>query len=480
MNVAAFPEMTARVPPHNYEAEQALLAAILVRNSCIDDVADFLEPEHFADPAHGRIYAACRALIGDGKRADAVVLRSLLENDGDLAEIGGMAYLARLTASVVTLANTEQYGRQILDLHQRRGLILIGGDVTADAYEMPAAECLERMEKALATISEAGAANDDAVEFDRPLADVVADVEAIFRGEKKAGRSTGLADLDRKMGGLHPGDLIIIAGRPGMGKTALGLQIAYNVARRMAEHDGSPALYQSSEMPAKQLAGRLLAQAAEIPIERIRSGPFDAEEMRRVLAAERELRGLPLIIDAAPGMPVEAIRRRALRWKRRKGIGLLVVDYLQLIGQRRGARYENRTQELSEITRALKQLALELSIPVIALSQLSRQVEQRDDKRPKLSDLRESGSIEQDADIVAFAYRQEYYLAKEEPQQRAGEGQEAFSRRMDEWHSMMSACRSKAEIIIGKNRHGPEGSAQLFFAGQYARFADLYEGNAIA
>jgi replicative DNA helicase len=474
------PEESYRSPPHNIEAEQALLGAILVNNDACDRVSGFLNPEHFFEGVHARIYEAAATLIRAGKLASPVTLKTFFERDDTLKEIGGTAYLARLAAAATTIINAEEYGRVVYELAQRRKLIGIGTDVVNEAYDTPvdlsARDLIERAEQALYAIAETTTYGQGFQPFGRALTDAVdMAANAYQRDGGLSGISCGLKDLDEKMGGLQPSDLIILAGRPSMGKTALGTNIAYHVAKNYkAEHqpdgsvkvlDGGVVAFFSLEMSAEQLATRIIAEQSGISSERIRRGKITEPEFHRIVEVSRELQSLPLYIDATGGLTIAQVAARARRLKRQRGLGLMVVDYLQLLAGSSQRAAEGRVQEVSEITVGLKALAKELNIPIIALSQLSRQVENRDDKRPQLADLRESGSIEQDADVVLFIYREEYYLARKEPRPNT---QEHF-----DWQEQMNKVTGIAEVIIGKQRHGPTGIVELQFDATLTRFQNL-------
>ena len=474
------PEDSYRTPPHNLEAEQALLGAILVNNDACDRVQGFLLPDHFFEPVHARIYEAASTLIRAGKLASPITLKTYFDNDATLKEIGGPAYLGRLAAAATTIINAEEYGRTVYELAQRRKLIGIGTDLVNEAFDTIVEETsknlIERAEQTLYEMAETGKYGQGFQPFGRALTDAVdMAANAYQRDGGLSGISSGLKDLDEKMGGLQSSDLIILAGRPAMGKTALGTNIAYHVAKAYkAQHqtdgsvkvtDGGVVAFFSLEMSSEQLATRIIAEQAGISSERIRRGKITEEEFGRIVEVSRELQSLPLYIDATGGLTIAQVAARARRLKRQRGLGLLVVDYLQLLtgSSRRAA--EGRVQEVSEITVGLKALAKELNVPILALSQLSRQVENRDDKRPQLSDLRESGSIEQDADVVLFIYREEYYLTRKEPKPNTTEYQQ--------WQDEMSKVHGVAEIIIGKQRHGPTGIVKLQFEANLTRFQNL-------
>ena len=471
-----------RTAPHNIEVEQALLGAILVNNEAFYRVSDFLESRHFFEPLHNKIYELASSLVRQGKVASPVTLKTFLPADLDVAGLNASQYLARLAAEATTVINAEDYGRTIYDLAIRRDLILIGEDMVNVAYDAPVdlapAAQIEDAERKLYEIAETGKYDGGFQRFAQALTTAVdMAAHAYQRDGKLSGIATSLRDLDRMMGGLQKSDLVIVAGRPGMGKTALATNIAYNIARawrgdvqadgRTATINGGIVGFFSLEMSAEQLATRIVSEQTEIPSYRIRRGEIDTTDFDRIVETAREIEALPLYIDETGGLSVAQLAARARRLKRQRGLDLLVVDYIQLLqgSMRRAA--EGRVQEVTEITTSLKALAKELSIPIVALSQLSRQVENREDKRPQLSDLRESGSIEQDADVVLFVFREEYYLRNREP--RAGT-EEHFK-----WQAEMEEVHGKAEIIIGKQRHGPTGTVPLQFKADVTRFADLAE-----
>jgi len=472
-----------RMPPHSHEAEQALLGAILANNRAFEKVSDFLRPEHFAEPAHARIFEAAGKLIARGQIADIVTLRAFLEQESALAELGGVAYLAELAAAAITIVNAQEYGRLIHDLHLRRELIDIGEDVVNTAYrpdpDAPALEAIESAEQRLYDLATSGEADRGFRQFKTTLASAIAMAEAAYRREGHlAGLSTGLDDLDKLLGGLHPSDLLILAGRPGMGKTALATNIAFRAAERRADdagQKGSPGVgFFSLEMSAEQLATRILSEKSGVNSEKIRRGDLSGSDFEKVVLAARELESLNLYIDDTPALSVSAVRSRARRLQRQQGLDLIVVDYLQLLRPTSGgsSRPENRVQEISDITRNLKAIAKELNVPVLALSQLSRAVEQREDKRPQLSDLRESGTIEQDADVVMFVFREEYYLERAEPSQRPDEAQEKFNDRYAHWQDRLKNAQALAELHIAKQRHGPTGKVLLHFESATTRFSN--------
>jgi len=477
-----------RTPPHNFEAEQALLGAILMNNRALERVAEFLRPEHFADPVHGRIFESCLTLTGRNQIASPVTLKTYMSSDQGLKEMGGDAYLVRLAGAAASIINAEDYGRLVFDLHLRRALIAVGEDMVNDAFE-PDAERdatvqIEGAEQKLFELATSGQTEGGFKSFKATVIGAIEQAEAAHRREGKlSGVTTGLRDLDDKLGGLHPSDLLILAGRPSMGKTALATNIAFNAAKALKYEtnasgdkkaiEGAVVAFFSLEMSAEQLAGRILADRASINSHKIRQGELSHQEFENLVTASQELHSLPLYIDDTPALSVSAVRTRSRRLARTQGLGMIVIDYLQLLSATAGKKVENRVQEVSDITRQLKALAKELNVPVLALSQLSRSVEQREDKRPQLADLRESGSIEQDADVVMFVYREQYYLERAEPGRRAEESDEKHNARYADWQKRLEEVSNTAETIIAKQRHGPVGSVRLYFDGQFTRFGNL-------
>ncbi|MFN4100323.1 MAG: replicative DNA helicase [Pararhodobacter sp.] len=466
------------VLPHNVEAEQQLLGAILTNNDVYDRVSSLVKAEHFFEPVHKRIFEIAAARIQKNALASPVTLKAFMEDDSGLKELGGAAYLARIAGAAVASYAARDYAQMIYDLAVRRELIKLGRDIAARAAQIEVTnepkEQIVVAEQALYKLGEQGVAERGFQSFLRAVTDAVNMAAAAYqRDGGLAGISTGLTDLDKKLGGLHPSDLIILAGRPSMGKTSLATNIAFNIAKaykRGLRHDGTEGTvnggavgFFSLEMSAEQLAARILSEAAEVPSEQIRRGDMSEEEFRRFVEVAKTLENCPLYIDDTPALPISQVAARARRLKRTHGLDVLMVDYLQLL---RGSSKESRVQEVSEITQGLKAIAKELNIPVIALSQLSRAVESRDDKRPQLSDLRESGSIEQDADSVMFVFREEYYREREKP------GDHELDK-MAQWQAIMEKVHGKAEVIIGKQRHGPIGTVELSFEGRFTRFGNL-------
>jgi len=477
-----------RAPPHNLEAEQQLLGAILLNNRAYERVGEFLLPDHFANALHRRIYEVTGDLIAAGTVASPVSLKTYLESDPLLREAGGARYLTALAEGVVTVINAHDYGRQIHDLALRRQLIEIGEDMVNDAFEVTtersATDQIEVGEQKLYDLATHGRHEGGFQDFAQALTTAVHMAEAAHRRDGRlAGVPSGLRDLDKKLGGLHPSDLVILAGRPSMGKTALATNIAFNAADRYAEEisdtgertvtDGAKVAFFSLEMSAEQLATRILAQEAEISSHKIRTGELSNDDFGRLVQEASRLHRMPLYIDDTPALTVSAVRTRCRRLARQQGLGLVVIDYLQLLQAAPGERSDSRVQEVSAITRGLKALAKELNVPVVALSQLSRAVEQRDDKRPQLADLRESGSIEQDADVVMFVFREQYYLERAEPGRKPEEGDDRFQARYADWQQRCARAHNVAEVLVAKQRHGPIGTVKLFFDGNFTRFDDL-------
>jgi replicative DNA helicase len=466
-----------RAPPHNLEAEQALLGAILVNNEAIDRVSSFLKPAHFYDALHARLYEAASKLILGGKRATPITLKTFFQAEEPVGDLSVPQYLGRLAANATTIINAEDYGRTVYDLAVRRQLIGIGEGMVNTAYDSPIdAEPslqIETAEQQLYELAETGKYGSGFEPFSSALTDAIDMAANAYRRDGGlSGLATGFTDLDHRMGGLQPSDLVIIAGRPSMGKTALATNIAYQVAKTYKLDsdnenvvDGAVVGFFSLEMSAEQLATRIISEQAYIPSERIRRGRIDSEEFDRIVEVSQELQNLPLYIDQTGGISVAQLAARARRLKRQRGLGFIVVDYLQLLSGSSRRAAEGRVQEVSEITTGLKALAKELHVPVLALSQLSRQVEQREDKRPQLADLRESGSIEQDADVVLFVFREEYYLERSQPRENTEEHRQ--------WQEEMNAVTGKAELIIGKQRHGPTGTVTLQFTPEFTRFGNL-------
>jgi replicative DNA helicase len=471
-------EPLRRAAPQNIEAEQALLGAILINNDAFDRVSDFLQSEHFSHELHRRIYEIAGSLIRAGKLASPITLKTFL-GEHDLGGVTVQQYLSRLTAEATTIINANDYGRTIHDLAVRRELIRIGEDVVNVAYDAPVdstpREQIEEAERRLYKIAEGGRYDGGFARFSDALKTAIdMAAKAYERDGHLSGIATGLVDLDHKMGGLQPSDLVIVAGRPGMGKTALATNIAFSVAKAYQGEtradgtrqtlNGGVIGFFSLEMSAEQLATRIISEQSGVPSNKIRRGDITEQDFHNISTAMRDMQSIPFYIDQTGGISIAQLAARARRLKRQRGLDLVVVDYLQLLSGSK-TRGDNRVQELTEITTGLKALAKELNVPIIAASQLSRQVEQRDDKRPQLSDLRESGSIEQDADVVLFVFREEYYLKNREPRP----GTEEYTA----WQNDMERAHGRAEVIIGKQRHGPTGTVELQFEAELTRFGNL-------
>ena len=465
--------------PHNIEAEQQLLGAILTNNDIFDRVSNVISEVHFYDPVHARIFETAKGLIHKNALASPVTLKAFLGDDAGLKELGGPAYLVRLAGAAISSFAARDYATMIYDLAIRRELMNLGQEISDKAARVDLAsepkDQIVEAEQRLYKLAEAGQSEQGFQSFLRAVTDAVNVANAAYqRDGGLAGVSSGFVDLDKKLGGLHKSDLLILAGRPSMGKTSLVTNIAFNIAKaykRGALPDGSEGAvnggvvgFFSLEMSAEQLAARILSDAASVPSEQIRRGDMTEREFRDFVEAAKTLEACPLFIDDTPALPISQLAARARRLKREHGLDVLIVDYLQLL--RPASAKDSRVNEVSEITQGLKAVAKELDIPVIALSQLSRQVENRDDKRPQLSDLRESGSIEQDADVVMFVFREEYYKEREKPGDHDLEA-------MANWQEEMEKLHGRAEVIIGKQRHGPIGTVDLSFEGRFTRFGNL-------
>lgn len=472
-----------RTPPYNLEAEQGVLGMLLVDNRHLEKINDFLRPEHFSNAAHGRIFDTMVKMIERGLEAKATTLKDYFEKDEGLKEVGGVRYLVELATEVPLLNDIKDYGQTVYDRYLRREIIRVNQEVATMAYtynlEQAASDIITEAESQLFRLAESGMGGGGGFVTLRDSIKVAIDIakKAYESDTHVTGITTGLKDLDEKLGGLHPSDLLILAARPSMGKTSLAVNIAFNAAKKYAAtggKEGGRVAFFSLEMSADQLATRILADEANISGDSIRKGNIKEQDFINFVQAAQTLASVPIYIDDTPALTIGAVRTRARRLKRQYGLDVLIVDYLQLL-QGSGSRQSegNRVLEISEITRGLKAIAKELQIPVIALSQLSRGVESRDDKRPMLSDLRESGSIEQDADCVMFIFRREYYLSREEPMRRSGEDDSKFNERYQQWQEDLGECSNTAEVIVAKQRHGPIGTVRLFFDSNVTRFSDL-------
>lgn len=468
-HLASLPSDT-RAPPFNLEAEQALLGAVLLNNAALDR-AEGLNGDHFYDSLHGEIFDVLRQLIGRGSAATPITLRTYFEGHAPVGNISVPQYLGTLAGQATTIINVADYAQTIRELSTRRSLIVIGEDMVNDCYDaavgVPPQDLIEETESKLLALVQDGPQGKDEISFNDAVTSALQKAsDAYKRGGGLRGLSTGLKDLDDKLGGMAPSDLIILGGRPGMGKTALATTIAINVAlehmRSMGKR-GAHVHFFSQEMSADQLATRVIAQYAEVPADKIGRGKIDDKQFARMAEAAEFLRNASFTVDQTGGLSLAQLQARARRLKRKKGTGLIIVDYLQLM---HGTSKENRNQDVTKITNGLKALAKELDVPILALSQLSRQVENREEKRPTLSDLRESGSIEQDADIVIFVFREEYYVQLKKP----GDGD---IEKLLEWQAELAKVEGKAEAILAKHRHGPTGSVNLAFNSQFTAFGNM-------
>ena len=455
--------------PNNIEAEQAVIGSILVSNDIFDDVSIIIDNKKFYDPVHQKIFAAIENLISKGMLANPITLKNYFENDNSLAELEGHEYLVKLTKFSTTIRQAIEYSKIVYDMHIRRELIKISETMTENAsnkiLDLPGNKIIEDSERLLFDLAEKGSLNTSFIKFDQALNYTIEMASNAFKNEEGiVGVPTGLTDLDDRLGGMHNSDLLIIAGRPSMGKTALATNIAFHAAKKLQEKGTKSSIaFFSLEMSSEQLSTRILAEQSRIKSNDIRRGRISEEQFDKFIETSKNISELPLYIDETPAISIAAMSNRARRIKRLYGLDLVVVDYIQLMSA--ANTRDGRVQEISEITKGLKALAKELSVPVLALSQLSRAVEHRDIKKPQLSDLRESGSIEQDADVVMFVYREAYYLEKLEPRPATVEHAE--------WQIKMNEVLNLAEIIIGKQRHGPTGNINVEFEAMFTKFRDI-------
>ncbi len=456
--------------PSNIEAEQALIGSILVNNDIIDEISNLLKSEKFFDPVHKKIFKVIESLNNKGMIANPITLKNYFENLNELDEVGGAEYLVKLTRFASSSKQATDYAKIVHENFVKRELLEISNVISEDSLDVDldksSENIIEDAEKSLFDLAERGNFSQSFLQFNQAIDQTISMAKSAIKSDQGiVGVPSGLTALDEKLGGLHKSDLVIIAGRPSMGKTALATNIAYHAAKNIFEkNEKSSVAFFSLEMSSEQLSTRILSEQSRIQSNDIRRGRASEEQLNRFIETSRNIYDLPLYIDETPAITISTMSNRARRIKRLFGLSLIVVDYIQLM-KTNAKKYEGRVQELSEITQGLKALAKELSVPVLALSQLSRAVEQRDDKIPQLSDLRESGSIEQDADVVMFVYREQYYLEKKEPKQGSIEHAE--------WQSKMNDIYGLADIIIGKQRHGPTGNVQVEFEGQYTKFKDL-------
>jgi len=472
---------SARLPA-NIEAEAAFLGAVLIDNRVIEELQAPLRPDHFFEPLHERIYERILKLLERNATASPVTLKPYFEADEALSELGGTTYLAGLTQDGLGLLAAGELAQQIYDLALLRELVSVGRGLVEGALDtsddVAPMERVAEAEAQLYKVAEGAATGNEASSFRKAAMEAIKMAEAAMNsGGGLSGKTTGLEVIDRKTSGLHNSDLVILAGRPGMGKTSLATNIAFNCAEEHLKWQsdggefqyGAPVAFFSLEMSADQLATRILAEQAEISSESLRSGKLTRDEFQKLSFASQRLAELPLYIDDTPALTIAALRTRARRMKRKHDIGLIVVDYLQLL-QGSGRANDNRVNEISEISRGLKTLAKELSVPVIALSQLSRAVEQREDKRPQLSDLRESGSIEQDADMVWFIYRGDYYHLSLKPDTPDGSSSEDAKEKYRQWEEKHEELVGRATLIVAKQRHGSTGNVPLHFQAEITKF----------
>ena len=456
--------------PNNIEAEQSVIGSILVSNDIFDDVSPIINYTKFYDPIHQKIFLAIENLISKGMLANPITLKNYFENDKNLIELEGHEYLVKITKFSTSLRQAIEYAKIIYDMHVRRELIKISEATIDNAsnknIDLPGEKIIEDSEKLLFDLAERGSFSKSFVKFDIALNQTIEMASRAFKStEGIVGVPTGLTDLDDRLGGLHNQDLVIIGGRPSMGKTALATNIAFHAAKNIQDKGlKSSVAFFSLEMSSEQLSTRILSEQSRIKSNDIRRGKISEEQFDKFIETSKNISELPLYIDETPAISIAAISNRARRIKRLFGCELVVVDYIQLM-RATNIRNEGRVQEISEITQGLKAIAKELNVPVLAVSQLSRAVEQRDDKKPQLSDLRESGSIEQDADVVMFVYREAYYLERKEPRPATVEHAE--------WQAKMNEISNLAEIMIGKQRHGPTGNIKVEFESMFTKFRDI-------
>ena len=466
--------------PQNIEAEQSLIGSVLFDNKVLEDLPTNFATRHFFDPLHATIFDACIFLIDNGRLADPLTLKSYLKQDDLQRDMDIEKYLSELREGVVSLSKAKFYAEEIRNCYVRRSLIRIGDELINKSVnptiDITPDQEISNTEEQLYNLAEKDQINSGPLDFKSVLASATNQInEAYNRKGKLSGIDTGFSGLNRQLGGLNKSDLLVLAGRPAMGKTALATNIGFNAAKSSKLEKNESILIFSLEMSAEQLAQRILAEQSTIDSHKLRSGDLNETEFSKLVSTQNDILNLPFFIDDTPAISVGQIASRARRLKRTHGLSLIIIDYIQLIQGSKASEAQGRVQEVSNITRGLKSLAKELNVPILALSQLSRAVEQREDKRPILADLRESGSIEQDADVVMFVYREEYYLDKSEPTQRDNENQESFNERFLKWQDRRNMAEGKAEIIISKQRHGPTGIVQVQFEAKFTRFMDLVQ-----
>ena len=471
----------------NFDAEIAIIGCLLWDNRSYEKIADFLTDDHFTDLNNKHIFSTIKKLLDKNILVTPITLKNYLDGNENI-KLDNFTYLNQIKDSAPSTQNAYQYARLLYDLHIKRSLIGIGNSIIQDTItnenELEGVGLIENAETDLYNLSQTGNADRKYALFGDALKTAIDIIDQSFKRDGKiAGLPSGLRDLDKKLGGLHNSDLIIIAGRPSMGKTALGTNIAFNAAKKFTEKedelgnkitiDGGKVAFFSLEMSAEQLATRVLAQESKISGDKMRKAELTKDDFKKIAKVSSELENINLIIDDNPILTIPSLRARARRLKRLHNIDIIIIDYLQLMSGSPNGRNDGRVQEISEITRGLKAVAKELNIPIIALSQLSRQVENREDKRPQLSDLRESGTIEQDSDVVMFIYRESYYLERLEPIKKPDEIEDKYNDRHQRWRELCESSYNTAEIIIAKQRHGPIGTIKAHFDPNFTKFSDL-------
>ena len=471
----------------NFEAETAVIGCLLWDNKTYEKIADFLVEDHFINSNNKKIFSVIKQLLDKNILVTPITLKNYLENN-DEEKFDHLTYLNKIKDSSPSTQNAYQYARLLYDLHIKRNLVGIGTNIIQNTISnedgLEGLDLIENAENDLYNLSQTGSADRKHSLFSEALKAAIDVIDQSFKRDGKiAGLPTGLKDLDKKLGGMHKSDLIIIAGRPSMGKTALGTNIAFNAAKNFKQKedefgekttiDGGKVAFFSLEMSAEQLATRILAQESKISSDKMRKAELNKADFKKIAQISSELESLNLIIDDNPLLTIPSLRARARRLKRIYDIDLIIIDYLQLMSGSSNVKNDGRVQEISEITRGLKAIAKELNIPIIALSQLSRQVEQREDKRPQLADLRESGTIEQDSDVVMFIFRESYYLERMEPVKKTDENEDKYTERHQRWRELCESSYNLAELVIAKQRHGPIGTIKAHFDPNYTRFSDL-------
>ena len=471
----------------NFDAEIAVIGCLLWDNKSYEKIADFLIEDHFIDLNNKNIFKTIKRLLDKNILVTPITLKNYLE-ENDKDSFDNYTYLNQIKDSAPSTQNAYQYARLLYDLHIKRSLIGIGKNIIQDTIsneeDLEGINLIENAENDLYNLSQTGSSDRKYSLFGESLKKAIDVIDQSFKREGKiAGLPSGLKDLDKKLGGFHNSDLIIIAGRPSMGKTALGTNIAFNAAKKFKEKedefgnkttiDGGKIAFFSLEMSSEQLATRVLAEQSKISGDKMRKAELNKEDFKKIAKVSSELENLNLVIDDNPILTIPSLRARARRLKRLYDIDMIIIDYLQLMSGSQNVKNDGRVQEISEITRGLKAIAKELNIPIIALSQLSRQVEQREDKRPQLADLRESGTIEQDSDVVMFIFRESYYLERMEPIKKPDEQNDRYNERHQRWRELCESRYNIADIIIAKQRHGPTGAIKTHFDPNFTKFSDL-------